>query len=673
MDTTVDMAIIVTQDIMDIIMDITKHTEKITRIRISEGKINFMCGITGIISFEQNSDIIERIRWMTDTLLHRGPDDVGNILIADRTFSIALGNRRLAILDLSPAAHQPMSNEDETVWITYNGEIYNFLSLRKELEKRGYRFRSRSDTEVLILGYEEWGLEELLRRARGMFAFGIWDSKNRELLLARDRLGEKPLYYFWNGKVFLFASEVKALLASGWVQRRVNPAALGAFLTLGSIPAPLTAIEGIQMLPPGSYLRFRDGALTIQRYWRPSVGYLGHNGKIREKEIIADLRTHLREAVRLQLVADVPVGAFLSGGIDSSLIVALASEIAQEPIQTFSIGFQEPKYNEAPFARLIARRFNVMHQEHILTAEEVERDLPRILLAMDQPTIDGVNTYFVSKIARQAGLKVALSGLGADELFGGYPSFRLVPRLYAMARLVSVLSGTRLRPIFGRIASAYRAKIRTLFKYDPSPELAYLIVRGLFLDEELSLLIHPDYLPQVLEEFYSIDYLQHINNEIDYQNIDLMQKISWFELRTYMHNQLLRDTDVMSMAHGLEVRVPFLDPILVEFVLNIPTHIKLGCSPKHLILHTFQDKLPVEIIRRSKATFTFPFEDWLKGPWRAAFESWLYYRGDDMLHPNGPPTVWRRFLQGRVHWSRPWALFIWRMWINTLTQIPIMR
>lgn len=632
-----------------------------------------MCGIAGIVKLNGPVTLedIAAVQWMMDAQAHRGPDD--DELYQDSR--VVLGHRRLAIIDLSEAGRQPMSNEDGTVRVSYNGEIYNFRELREELLSRGHRFHSQTDTEVLVHGYEESGLEGLLERLRGMFAFALYDprpyplSLTPRLFLARDRLGKKPLYYTCQNGVLLFASELKALLASGLIERRLNPAAVMAYLTLGSVPAPLTMIEGVKALPPGCFLTFQDGKLELKPYWQLAFE---EDSSLTEAEALEQVRSLLKEAVRLRLVADVPVGAFLSGGVDSSTIVALMREATGGTLRTFSMVFREEAFNEGSFAKRVARGFETEHTEYVVTPEEVLKELPRIIEAMDQPTIDGVNTYFVSKITRQSGTIVALSGIGGDELFGGYSSFRLVPWLYRLSQVAHTLPGVtwaldRTVGLLGKNGRAH--KLRTLFRYAPCPEAAYLTVRGLFLDPLLDMLVHPDLLEQALQERTPLAYLRGIT--CDHNCGSLRNTVSLLELRAYMHNQLLRDTDVMSMAHSLEVRTPFLDHRLVEFLAKVPASYKFAGRPKRLLLEALNGKLPKEVTDHPKWTFTFPFEHWFRSDpaWRVALEDMLQGTSDGVLNPCAVSHLWKQFLAERVHWSRVWAIAILTLWQEGFTYL----
>jgi len=620
-----------------------------------------MCGIAGLLKIHgpitpDDSAAVER---MTHAQSHRGPDGSG--MYWDTR--VVLGHRRLSIIDLSDAGKQPMANEDGTICVTYNGEIYNFADLRADLCARGYHFRSHTDTEVLLHGYDAWGEEGLLARLRGMFAFALYDARTPapRLILARDRLGKKPLYYAWNGSHFLFASELKALLVSGLLDRRLNPAALVAYLTFGSVPAPLTMIDGIAALSPGHYLTLHEERVTPQRYWYPRFVEDQH---LSPADAVARVQDLLREAVRLRLISDVPLGAFLSGGIDSSAIVALMRDITGGRIRTFSMVFREPEFSEGAFAQRIAQRFGTEHTAYAVTGDEVLHELPQMIWALDQPSIDGINTYFVSKVTRQSGTIVALSGVGGDEVFGGYQTFALLPRLYRAAQVAHAVPGGAWmvdQALALRASTSRLHKLRTVFRHVPTPETAYLALRGLFLDGDLPALVSPDLLAQAASGFAPLAYLQELT--APQNGAGLRNLTSLLELRTYMHNQLLRDTDVMSMAHSLEVRTPLLDHVLVEFLASVPMRIKFAGRPKSLLLHALNGRLPREVVERPKGTFTFPFPRWFTGAWRQTIEDCLHRLKDtEVLDPKAGWAVWQGFLQGRMHWSRVWALVVLQLW-----------
>lgn len=621
-----------------------------------------MCGIAGLVAPGSPLELEAACRRMIRAQAHRGPDDEGIELMASPTpdTHVLLANRRLAVLDPSPTGHQPMANEDGTVWVVHNGEIYNFQALREELTSRGYRFRSKTDTEVIVHAYEEYG-EACVSRFRGMFAFAVWDGRRQRLLLARDRLGEKPLYFFWDGTRLLFASEVRALLASGFVERRVDRQVVQGYLTFGSVPAPLTMVRDVQLLGPGSFLSVENGHVRETRYWDVSFEEHSHLGV---SETAEALRHHLLEAVRLRLVSDVPLGAFLSGGVDSSAVVALMREAGVGTLRTFCLGFEQSEYDESPYARLIAKHFETDHTEHRVTAEEVLGQLDQVLAAMDQPSVDGVNTYMVSRLTRSSGTVVALSGLGGDELFGGYSSFWWVPRLDHWGRFLRRLPGSRRAAgtAVRWIARDSRAeKLRAFLQLPPSPEAAYLTAKGLFTEA-----VYDPLLSQAAggSSFDPLSYLQRLT---DGRPEHVLNRVSHLELRAYLHNQLLRDTDTMSMAHALEVRVPFLDHVLVEFVAQVPTVVKFGAGPKRLLLSALGDRLPREISERPKSGFVFPFEHWMKHQWRESIRARLLDPpggGLGLINRSGLEAVWNAFLRGRIRWSRVWALIVLQDWVG---------
>jgi asparagine synthase (glutamine-hydrolysing) len=636
-----------------------------------------MCGIAGIAVEPERSlpDLRERLGAMAREMAHRGPDDEGIFVTVDGR--VGLASCRLAIRDLSPAGHMPMANEDGTVWITYNGEIYNAGELRAELEAAGYRFRSRSDTEVVLRGYESWGAE-VTNRLRGMFAFAIlderpaaWDgvaagSPGRRLFLARDPMGVKPLYYARCADGFVFASELRALLASGLVSSEVSPSGLVGYLLMGSVPNPLTIYRDARALSPATRLTvLPDGAEPAieETYWSLSAEEAGPADPSEAVERIGAL---LAESVRIRLVSDVPLGAFLSGGLDSSSVVAFMREATGGPIRTCSMTFDEPGYSEARYARAVADAVGADHYERVVTADELVHEFDAIVGALDQPSVDGVNSYFVSQTARQAGLTVALSGLGGDELFGGYPNtFGQVPLMLRALRLAQAVPGgaAAARAALGMLPGRRWTRVRDALARPASPASAYLTRRGLFSPEEVRALVSPAAWQAGTAGF---DPVQHVAERADGAagassfRSRPFEWISRAELRTYTHHQLLRDTDVMSMAHSLEVRVPLLDVELVQAVLRLPTALKMNglAGPKPLLKRAVGDRLPDSVRQRSdKQGFTFPLEPWLKGPLRETAWSMLdSVQSRGWLQPAAVQDVAGDFEAGRVHWSRLWAL-----------------
>jgi asparagine synthase (glutamine-hydrolysing) len=638
-----------------------------------------MCGIAGIAVKPERSlpDLRDRLGRMARAMVHRGPDDEGIVVTADGR--IGLVSRRLAIRDLSLAGHMPMANEDRTVWITYNGEIYNAGELRSELEKQSYRFRSHSDTEVVLRGYEAWGAE-VTDRLRGMFAFAILDERvpvkdggvdgsavGRQLFLARDQMGVKPLYYAQCPDAFVFASELRALLASGLVSSEVNPSGLIGYLLMGSVPNPLTIYKDALALRPATRLTVlpeRSEPATAETYWCLSAE---EGQPVDPSEAAESISNLLEESVRVRLVSDVPLGAFLSGGLDSSSVVAFMRQATDGPIRTCSMTFDEPGYSEGRYARAVADAVGADHYERVITADEMARQLDAVVGALDQPSVDGVNSYFVSQTARQAGLTVALSGLGGDELFGGYPNtFGQVPQMLRALRLAQVVPGgpAAARTALGLVPGSRRwTRVRDALARPASPASAYLSRRGLFSPEEVRALVSPAIWGTGVAGF---DPVRHVAERADGTagassfSSRPFEWISRAELRTYTHHQLLRDTDVMGMAHSLEVRVPLLDVELVEAVLRLPTEVKTNGlpGPKPLLRRAVGDRLPdVVRHRRDKQGFTFPLGPWLKGPLRTQARSVLGgVQSRGWLQPAAVQQVFEDFEVGKVHWSRLWAL-----------------
>jgi len=613
-----------------------------------------MCSISGIFSVSRKdlNDVVER---MNAALTHRGPDGHG---IAN-CGHVALGNTRLAVIDTSAAGHQPMHDPQTGNWLSYNGETYNFKQLRAEIDSDPHAWRSNTDTEVVLRAYAEWGTEAF-GRLRGMFALAIWDDARQQLVLARDPLGIKPLYYYQTETLFVFASEVRALLASGLVPRTLSAQGVDSYLATGSVEAPLTIVDGVRQLMPGECLQVQvnDGGelqITSANFAQPRYET---NGLRSRADAVARLRSELEESLRLHLVSDVPLGVFLSGGMDSSALVALTSRITGDAPRTFSVVFDEPEYSEAPHARAIAARFNTDHSETRLTENQLLATLPDAIAALDQPTMDGINTFIVSKAVKNAGVTVALSGLGGDELFGGYPSFRRALQVDAMSpmsrHLLRAASG------FGRVAlngSTQRQKLWQLAASDYRAEDVYSITRQLFA-------------PQTVKALTSRNSLRERNGN-NCEQLDTVNTISALELRGYMTNTLLRDTDAMSMAHSLEVRVPLVDVKVVEFALALPGKWKLnGASngvAKPLLADAVADLLPREIMSRPKMGFTLPFAKWMQGCLRTDVAAVL----DDAvqlrklgLSAGAVKNIWRKFLQKprAIGWSRPWSLYVLARW-----------
>ena len=629
-----------------------------------------MCGIAGFVGAGRRPVIERTIDAMTSAQRHRGPDHGGAIVIGagSGTF-VAFGSRRLAIIDHSAAGRQPMTNASATAWIVFNGEIYNFAALRAELTGAGYVFQSRTDTEVVLHGYEAWGTEGLLRRLRGMFAFAIWDVRRRRLLIARDRLGEKPLYYALARGRLLFASELRAIVASGLVECTLSPAGTYAYLALGSVPAPLTIAEPIRALEPGQYAVMTSGHLDVTRYWSLEEAASERlSVTVTENQAVEHLRELVREAVAMRTVSEVPAGVFLSGGIDSSAVLAAARASSSGGLKAHTLVFPEEPGGEVQWARMAAQRSGADLIEHPLTARALVEELPRIAAAIDQPSIDGINTYFIAKYARAAGTVVALSGLGGDELFGGYDSFARVPALIRAGTALSVIApaGRLLTRLLGNGDGTSRAaRLRDYFKGDPSLPRAYFAVRGLLNDRVSATLLDRDFWAAGRCQFDTLNYLGSIPGI----GTDTASAVSLLELQVYMHNQLLRDTDVTSMAHGVEVRCPLIDHELAEFAAALPSEWKFRGRPKALLVRALGDWIPPEMANRRKVGFTLPFERWLRGELKTPITDLLNSSdGDDVVDRIGALALWTAFRRGRIHWSRIWAVVMLRLWLREFQQ-----
>ncbi|MFN8009328.1 MAG: asparagine synthase (glutamine-hydrolyzing) [Terriglobia bacterium] len=571
-----------------------------------------MCGIFGSFNLDGTPQLDQRIvQQMGECLKHRGPDQAGDL----QTQAISLGHRRLSIIDLSEAGRQPMPNEDETLWIVFNGEIYNYQELRAELEKRGHRFRSQTDTEVILHLFESEG-EACVQRLRGMFALAIWNSRNESLFLVRDRLGKKPLYYFADSRVLAFASELKALLLHPRVSRDIAPAAIDAYLSYQYIPAPLTIFNGIQKLPPAHFLTCQRGALRIKKYWEPDFTH-----KIvypSETELESGILSHLEEATRIRLKSDVPLGAFLSGGIDSSAVVAMMAKNMSAPVKTFSIGFQEDDYSELQYARRIANLFHTEHHEFIVKPDAVGI-LPSLVWHYDEPYSDSsaLPTYYLSQMTREH-VSVALTGDGGDEAFAGYEKY-LAMRLY---RLLNLLPG-RARRCLQKMGEMLPEQVETrnlLRKFKRflrtstgQFSLDYLGLMTLF-DQQSKLSLYSPGFVQSLKMVPSADsFLKHvIEQESDLHWIDRVARTDYL---TYLPFDLLVKSDIASMAHALELRSPFLDHQVVEFAASLPANLKLkGTSLKHLLKRSLAKSLPSDILHRQKMGFGVPLNHWFRGP-----------------------------------------------------------
>jgi asparagine synthase (glutamine-hydrolysing) len=575
-----------------------------------------MCGIVGIYAYHYAANAVDRdeLRRIRDHMAARGPDGLGEWYSQDGR--VGFGHRRLTIIDLSERGAQPMMSADGKLVVTFNGEIYNYRQLRASLEAMGHAFRTQTDTEVLLHLYAQKG-EAMVYDLRGMFAFGLWDAEKSAVLLARDPYGIKPLYYADDGWTLRFASQVKALLAGGKISQDPEPAGWVGFCLFGSVPEPFTTYQEIRALPAGSTLWVdRVGAHEAKQYFSVADTYCRAGTASfprNDEDQQLGAREALLDSVRHHLVADVPVGAFLSSGIDSGALVGLMRDAGQRDIQTVTVAFEEFRgrsEDEAPIATEIASRYGTRHTTRTVTEQEFRNDLPKILEAMDQPTVDGLNTWFVSKAARELGLKVAISGLGGDELFGGYPSFRDVPlcaRALAIPGRIPGL-GDLTRWLIARGFSHFlNPKAAGLLKYGGSYAGAYFLRRGLFMPWELQAVIGADTARLGLRRLKPI---RHIEALLKPKPRTGFGKIAVLESSLYMRNQLLRDTDWASMAHSLEVRVPLVDIKLLSQLASITA--RNGSRSKHLLANSPRLPLPPKVVERPKTGFATPIQSWLQ-------------------------------------------------------------
>ncbi len=578
-----------------------------------------MCGICGKIYFEHRENVDEGlIRNMCDVITHRGPDEHGYYIKGN----VGLGHRRLSIIDLS-TGQQPMSNARQDIWIVYNGEVYNFLELRTDLRNRGYAFQTTSDTEVIIHLYDEYGTD-CVTHLRGMFAFAIWDARKQQLFLARDRVGQKPLFYTSQHDAFLFASEIKSLLQDPTVTRELNPEALFHYLTYQYIPPPATMFRNICKLPPAHTLLWKNGETILTRYWD-----LSYVPKVRmdEQELIEHLTHLIQESVKLRMISDVPIGAFLSGGIDSSLVVALMSQYSGQPVKTFSIGFKEKEFNELPYARLIAQRYQTEHHEFIVEPNAVEV-LPKLIWHFEEPFGDSsaVPTYYVSQMTSQH-VKVALNGDGGDESFAGYERY-LGYKIVQYYRILPYrLRKSLLAPLFQSLYSMATRTSRLTALRITLRRMRYLNTLSLESEENLyakTLTIFPrplklelltDELRQQLQPLNSLEYM------FRYFHADtvghLTDRMLYSDVMTYLPGDLLVKVDRTTMAHGLEGRSPFLDHRLMEWVAKIPPELKMKKTCLKFILKKICTPwLPREILTRKKQGFGVPIGLWFRNELR---------------------------------------------------------
>ena len=557
-----------------------------------------MCGIVGMLGTRaQESELVARLSAMSARILHRGPDDRGTFV--DLAGDCGLAHTRLSILDLSAAAHQPMHSADGRFTVVFNGEIYNFRTLRDELERGGAQFATTSDTEVILKLYERHG-SACVKQLEGMFALAIWDRKAQQCLLARDPLGVKPLYLWRVGGALAFASEVRSLLAAALATPRIDEAGLRDYLLFGSVQEPSTLIADISSLPAGTTLTWKAGECRIEPYWQLEFG----SKSVDPREAIERTRAALDDTVTRHFVSDVPVGILLSGGIDSTALVALARANGFESLDTFCIAFEEHQFDEGAIARRTAKHFQTRHHECMLDKKVSASLLEQYLGALDLPSCDGFNTFCATHFAREAGTKVLLSGLGSDELFSGYPTFSRLPRLLALSERTKWLTPFRgaIKAAGGVLPSARFQRLASYATAPGSVAAAYWGVRGIFGAEECSSLV-ASYTGQERARATAPSFDSGAQPTV-------LDTVSYLEINRYMRNQLLRDSDVFSMANGVELRVPFVDSKLYESVCQLPADIRL--QPRKQLLIDAVGDIPSWVISQPKRGFSFPLEQWFK-------------------------------------------------------------
>jgi asparagine synthase (glutamine-hydrolysing) len=627
-----------------------------------------MCGIAGIVGDSSAQTMVSAAQRMAAAMRHRGPDSCGVISSGE----CLLANTRLAILDLSERGRQPMANAARTIWISYNGETYNASGLRRDLIAEGYSFRSTTDTEVILHLYEKYG-DGCVERMHGMFAFAVWDARAHKLLLGRDRLGIKPLYFARQNERLIFASELKCLLASGLVEPRLNPQALRIYLQLGHVPPPWTIIDGVVPLPPGYTATWQNDAWNMRPYWAlegcrsPSEA----SSAAAQSDRLGDV---LIEAMQTHLISDVPIALFLSGGIDSACLAALARGAGAENFTALTIGFSEHEFDETALSARTARTLQLPFKAVVLSPERVAAEIDACIWALDEPSVDGVNSYWISTIAAEHGFKVAMSGQGGDELFGGYGSWKWFERFEAIG------AWTRHLPLsWSRLLDheqwPYRwRKLSYLFGDCDAFLASQMAVKILFLESDVERLLSPP----LSERGACGDAREYLNTCASrFGQRDSREMLSLMDIRTHLQPRLLRDLDAMSMAHSVEVRPVFLDDRVVESVLSTPGPAR--ARPKELLLQAMRRFMPSELVTdlksRSKRTFTFPFANWLardlKLPLVKAFSP-ESLRDGGILEPKTVGRLWERFQRSpeTVGWSRIWNLFVLARWCEVMNVRP---
>jgi asparagine synthase (glutamine-hydrolysing) len=624
-----------------------------------------MCGICGIYGFSGlGPDAEETTKKMCSVMVHRGPDDEGYYF----DHKVALGMRRLSIIDLV-TGHQPISNEDKSVWVVYNGEIYNFPELRDQLLQKGHRFATKSDTEVIVHLYEEEG-EDFVLRLNGMFAIALWDLKSNTLILARDRMGIKPLHYWQTDNTLVFSSEIKSILQAGY-PRELDFDGMSRFFTFEYIPAPQTIFKGIKKLLPGHMIVVHNSMIQVKPYWDVKHEN-GPNTIASEDAMLEEIYQRLKESVKKRLISDVPLGIFLSGGMDSSSITALMSEVAVSKVKTFSIGFKEETFNELGYAKIVADRFQTDHQEFVVESNLVQELVPRLIEYLDEPLADAsiIPTYIISKLARQY-VTVALAGEGGDELFAGYDTYKAyqVARFYRkvpkfirdglIKNFIWTLPASR-----KRLSFEFKAK-KFISGIDYPPEIANIIWWGAYGPAEKEKLFVRDIQERWREDLFAPVSFHLYNCSAE----DTVNRLGYLDLKLYLQDDLLVKTDRMSMANSLEIRVPFLDHAFVEYAASIPSSLKLkGLKTKHILKKAMAPYLPSEILTRKKIGFDIPLGVWIRNELKDFVTDVLSpenLKKHGFFNPSTIEKYLKEHLQGaHNHRQLLWPLIIFQFWYN---------
>ncbi|MEW6007764.1 MAG: asparagine synthase (glutamine-hydrolyzing) [bacterium] len=621
-----------------------------------------MCGICGKLNL--NGSFVDKslLERMTDVLSHRGPDDSGIYIKQE----IGLGHRRLSIIDLS-FGHQPMSNENGKIWIVYNGEIYNFQELRENLIKNGHSFKTHSDTEVIIHLYEDYGIS-CVKQLRGMFSFAIWDDEKKRLFLARDRLGKKPLVWTKQNSSFLFASEIKSILCDKEIPKEIDPIAIHHYLSYGYIPSPLTIFKGINKLPPASYLVFENGEIKIERYWMPEYK---PKLKIGEDEAVKEILRLLNEAIKLRLISDVPLGAFLSGGIDSSTIVAMMARLMDRPVKTFSIGFCDEDFSELNFARIVSKKFQTEHNEFMVKPDAIDI-LPKLAVFYNEPYADSsaIPTYYLSQMTRKY-VTVALNGDGGDELFAGYDRYQALKLSLFYDKIPkfirdAIFGIAKNLPEGGGRNDIIRKLKRFLGAMSEEPRRRYGRWMTSFKNDEKQGL-YSSWMKEETKDIDSLDLLLSCYNTA--LTDDFLEATCFTDLMMYLPDDLLIKVDIASMANSLEARSPFLDSELVEFVLHLPFDMKLkGNKSKYILKKAISNILPKEILNRGKMGFGVPIGRWFKNELKGyIYEVLLSEKAKNRGYFNISEV--KRLLDehtsGKTNYGYPiWTLLFLEVWHN---------